>query len=731
MRLPNFHFCLMLGVFFFFAIPAHAQIGETRRVVVLSEMGVSSPAVAAIVRDLGVALLADSTYRIEVYSEYLETSLFSDKASQADIRGSFIRKYQLRKPDVIIAVGPTPTEFMVDVHDTSFPGIPIVFCCSTEQQADYPKLDAHFTGIWLGFDTDRTLEAAIHLLPRTKHVVVVGGVSQFDRHFEDLVEKTERKHEALQFTYLTKLPMDTVFERVKHLSDNTIILFTSVSIDGAGRIYNANPELVRMLAVGANAPIFTLSDTLVGQGAVGGYVVRYLNQGKSIAAVTLRILHGTRPQEIAISRQAGTYMFDWRALRRWGIKESNLPPGSIVLNREPTFWELYWRYAIAGIFLLSLQALIIAGLVWQRARRQRAEAIVRESEERFRLLANTAPVMIWVSDVHGLCTYVNQAALEFTGRSVQAELGNGWMELLHPEDVSRINAVMKVIERREPFQNEHRLRRYDGEYRWMLVSGASRFAADGSFAGYIGTGIDITERKLAEEALSTVSQKLIEAQEEERARVARELHDDIDQRLALLAVNLEGMKQNSRASATELRREIGEASKEVGDLASDVQALSHQLHSSKLEYLGLPAASTAFCRELSERQRVEIDFHSENFPTDLPKEISLCLFRVLQEALQNAIKHSGSSNFQVLLRGGPTEIDLTVRDSGVGFDPGEAMKGPGLGLTSIRERLKLVNGYLSIDSQPQRGSTIQARIPLTRPTKTTKAAAGSMAATGL
>jgi PAS domain S-box-containing protein len=209
---------------------------------------------------------------------------------------------------------------------------------------------------------------------------------------------------------------------------------------------------------------------------------------------------------------------------------------------------------------------------------------------------------------------------------------------------------------------------------------------------------DITERKLAEEALSTVSQKLIEAHEEERTRIARELHDDVSQRLVLLAWHLGSSNGNLR--------------KQIEDLANDVQALSHRLHSPKLELLGLATAAAGFCKELSDQQRVEIEFHSENIPKELLKEVSLCLFRVLQEALQNAVKHSGSRQFQVSLRSGASEIELTVRDSGIGFETAEAIKGRGLGLTSMQERLKLVNGQLSIDSKPQRGTTIQARVPL-------------------
>jgi len=355
----------------------------------------------------------------------------------------------------------------------------------------------------------------------------------------------------------------------------------------------------------------------------------------------------------------------------------------------------------------------LRGTVKDITERKRAMVTLHESEERFRLVANTAPVMIWMSGVDKLCTYFNHGWLQFTGRSFEQEQGNGWAEGVHSEDSERCwNTYAKAFDRRDPFQMEYRLRRYDGEYRWILDQGVPRFNADGSFAGYIGSCIDVTERKLAEEALSTVSQKLIRAQEEERTRLARELHDDINQRLALLALNLESLKQNLPSSAVKLRQEILAASKEVVDLGSDVQALSHHLHSSKLELLGLAAAATAFCSELSQRQGVQIHFHSDNVPKDLSPEISLSLFRVLQEALQNAIKHSGSRHFQVSLRGAADEIELTVRDSGVGFEPAVAIKGRGLGVTSMKERLKLVDGQLSIDSQPQQGTTILARVPI-------------------
>src|SRR5271169_187306 len=208
---------------------------------------------------------------------------------------------------------------------------------------------------------------------------------------------------------------------------------------------------------------------------------------------------------------------------------------------------------------------------------------------------------------------------------------------------------------------------------------------------------DITERKLVEAALASVSHRLIEAQEQERTRIARELHDDIGQRLALLASELEEFELNL---PTEVGRRMGELREQTSEIAAGLQSLSHELHSSKLEYLGIVAAMRSFCKEFGEQQRVEIDFESNDVPSPLPPDVPLCLFRVLQEALHNSAKHSGVGHVEVRSWATSGELHLTVRDFGSGFDTQAAREGRGLGLISMEERLKLVKGMLSIDSQP-------------------------------
>jgi signal transduction histidine kinase len=283
--------------------------------------------------------------------------------------------------------------------------------------------------------------------------------------------------------------------------------------------------------------------------------------------------------------------------------------------------------------------------------------------------------------------------------------------MVHPEDIQAcLHTYNESFDRHERFEMQYRLRRQDGEYRWLLDRGSPRFDADGSFAGYIGSCIDITDRKQAEEAMADIGRRLIEAHEEERTWIGRELHDDINQRLALAVIELE--RWGHSKSDIDLHEHIGHVRRRLSDLGRDIQALSHRLHSSKLDYLGLTVAANGFCREFSEQQKVEIDFTHKGMPSRVSKEISLCLFRILQEALQNAVKYSGVRHFSVHFEGTPAEIQLTVSDHGIGFDQHNALNGRGLGLISMRERAHLVKGELSVTSRPAGGTTVLARVPL-------------------
>ena len=234
---------------------------------------------------------------------------------------------------------------------------------------------------------------------------------------------------------------------------------------------------------------------------------------------------------------------------------------------------------------------------------------------------------------------------------------------------------------------------------------------DGSPQYFVVHVQDVTLRKQAEDALSELTRRLIEAQEQERTRIARELHDDVSQQLALLAVELDQWDQVS-SSDPQLHGRIEKTKRRITEIGRDVQSVSHELHSSKLEYLGLVAAAKSFAKEISDANKININFKEDGVPRIFPNEVSLSLFRVLQQALHNAVEHSGATQLEVRLWERSNELHLRVKDFGKGFNVSAVMQGAGLGLTSMRERVRLVKGNITIVSKLLRGTTIHVRVPL-------------------
>ena len=349
--------------------------------------------------------------------------------------------------------------------------------------------------------------------------------------------------------------------------------------------------------------------------------------------------------------------------------------------------------------------------------RKRAQDALHESEDKLQLLLDSTAEAIYGLDLDGRCTFCNPACLRALGyERVDELIGKNMHDLIHHSHSDGMLFPTEDCPIFRVFRTGEGIHAED-EVLWR-ANGTSFPAEYWSYpqrrgqevVGAVVAFIDITQRKLTESALASVSRRLIEAQEQERTRIARELHDDVGQRLAMLAVELEQLCQ-APADLLHVLNRVGELQQQTTEIASDVQSLSHELHSAKLEYLGITGAMKAFCQEFGNQAEVEIDFQSHNVPRPLSPDISLCLFRVLQEALHNAAKHSGAQRVEVGLWGASNEIHLAVRDSGQGFESEALMRSQGLGLISMKERLKLVKGTFSIESQPMRGTTIHARVP--------------------
>jgi PAS domain S-box-containing protein len=387
-------------------------------------------------------------------------------------------------------------------------------------------------------------------------------------------------------------------------------------------------------------------------------------------------------------------------------------------------------YVIGALLIVvSIQAAAIVALLIRERKRTRDERALRESEERFRLLADRAPVIIWTVRPDTTLDYVNSTAVVFTGLPVEKLLEKGWLDAVHPADLDHLFGIsIPAFETRTPFVMDYRIRGADGAYRWLLDLGVPKYGADGSFAGYIGCSIDITERKHAEDQIRAsraelavshreiqhLAGRLIEAQDAERARVARDLHDDVSQQLAGLSIAFSGLRHRMEEMLAnqELQSDLRSLQERTAALAQNVRHLSHDLHPTVLRHAGLVPALASYCAEVERSHGTACKCSAEGDFISIAPETALCLYRIAQEALRNVIAHAGASRADVRLLRVGDDVELTIEDDGHGFDvTGFRNRGAGLGLVSITERVRLAKGTVGIASEPGKGTCVRVRIP--------------------
>ena len=526
--------------------------------------------------------------------------------------------------------------------------------------------------------------------------------------------------QGVEFTFLRGYSLPALTHQLAALPEHSIVFLVSFNTEGDGRRFRM-VSVSERLAAASNAPIYTWNGNA--PGVFGGRLLSSELAAKKTSELALRVLRGERPEDIPITAiDVSVDALDWRQLDRWNVSEASVPAGVELRFREPGLFERYRGYILGTLALVLLQTLLIAGLLIQRRNRRRAEHSLRESEERFRVMADTAPVMVWRSGPDQRCDFFNKPWLEFRGRRLQDEMGDGWTEGVHPDDLQRCLATYTAAwPGRESFRMEYRLRRADGEYRWVLDMGVPRLAADGTLLGYIGSCIDITERRRAEEALRAneaalrqshaeiedLAGRLITAQEAERARIARDLHDDISQQLAAISIAVSECRRPELQAAGELLEVLTVVQGQTIELAEDIRLLSHDLHPGVLKHAGLVDALRSTCRDFAKQQSLDVVVEADADLTISDMTTALCLYRVVQEAVHNVGKHANARQVRVTVRRVGEEVQLAVADDGKGFSLARAREqGGGLGLRSIEERVRLVGGRLSIETAPNMGTTI-------------------------
>jgi formate hydrogenlyase transcriptional activator len=329
------------------------------------------------------ALTENSPERINLYNEYTDLWRFTDDDYLQALRDFYRLKYADQHFDLIVVEQPPALRFLLAYGEDLFPGTPVVFCVMEERLIEDLHLRHNFTGVLARLDFKRSLESALRLQPDTRRVVIVGGVSPLDQSYLTTARKDLEQFEGpVEVTYLTDLPIDEIEKQVSVLPEHSIVFFVTLFRDSSGHTLPAAESAAR-IAKAANVPFYSIAEVFtIPAGGVGGYVWGIEPDAMEAAKVARQVLAGTKPQDLPIHvADTNNYIFDWRQLQRWGISDQRLPPGSILRNRDFTFWERYKLYVLSALALTIAQALLMVILLVQRARGAQAEKALRERLE--------------------------------------------------------------------------------------------------------------------------------------------------------------------------------------------------------------------------------------------------------------------------------------------------------------------------------------------------------------
>ena len=801
-----------------------------------------------------------SAGNVELYTEYLESNRFPTEEQALALHDYLKRKYADRFIDVVVANSDASLNFLLKHRGDLFPQTPIVFVATRHPSKEEMAAGPGLTGVLVLSTQKETLDLALKLHPGTQQVFVISGTLEHDKRIERLARQELESYEnRLTITYLTDLSLEELIAKVRNLPEHSIVLHVwQQSQTAQGKVLES-ADLIDSIARSATVPVYSMSFQRAwfapgysndGSGIMGGYITPSAANGSKAAEIVLRILNGTRPQDIGVERAPPLPMLNWRELQRRGISESELPVGSVVLFREFTFWQLYkWRILGVGALLL-LQTSLIAGLLIERARRSRATHDLSESEKRYRNVVQTQTELICRYLPDTTITFVNDAYCRYFNKTREELVGTKFLELIPENDRQEtLGYVQSLLKNPRIESTEHQAILADGSITWQQWIDHVITNGNGRVKELQGIGRDITERKLAEEALqvseqrfatafsanpqpmslttlaeghyidvnesflqmsgytreevigntslrlgifeapedreklvgplregksvknlelmfrtksgefrillssaelinlggqqcvlvassditdrkrleeeriqaenelSQLTSRLFTLQDEERRRIARELHDGTAQNLFAISIDIDLMRKQTANGDSELNSLLDESASLCDQSLQEIRTLSYLLHPPLLDHAGLVSALRWFVDGFIKRTGLAVSLVALDSVGRMGSEIETALFRIVQEGLTNIRRHSGSETAGIRLWRNDEEICLEIQDHGQGIKLTDSI-GPidetdllGVGIPGMRQRLRQLGGRLDIVTSPS-GTVVTAIIPL-------------------
>jgi len=669
----------------------------------------------------------------------LDHSRFAD-ADMEEALVAFLQKRDARwQPDLVVPVGSPAGVFVANYRQRLFPRTPILYTGMDKRRLPDDALQDNAAFVGESFDGPCFIEDMLQIAPDTTNIVCVIGASQVERYWKAAFQNDfARFTNGVSFTWLDHLPFDQMLDRVQQLPPHSFIFLILLMRDAAGVTHDADEALRRISEV-ANAPVNSIFEHQLGLGIVGGRLYRAQAEGIESARLALRILHGESPTNFAplVVDPTGP-QYDSRELGRWKISEDRLPPGSIVKYREPTLWAQHKALIVAAAVVVLVQSLLIAALLVSRARRLKAERSLRETQTQFWLIANSAPIMIWTSGPDKLCNFFNQPWLTFRGRTMEQEIGNGWSEGVHPDDLANcLTTYSDAFDARLPFMMDYRLRRHDGQYRWVSDRGAPRYDAANQFLGYVGSCVDVTEKKELEAEIQLWYQDLAHVSRVTTLGVlAGSLAHELKQPLTAIVSTAEAghrLLDAGKITLAELRdllKDVADQGLRGGEIITGMRAMlkkdtgklapqdMNQLLTGVLEMLRTDLVT----RSVTPLLRLEGSLPQVNGDAVQLRQLLLNLVVNACDAMSE--EPVGQRKLTIQSRTLPAnELEFAVADSGPGF-PDEMLrdlfvpfrstksKGLGLGLVICRSIVTAHGGQLVVANNAPKGAKITFTLPL-------------------
>ena len=717
-RCGQFWSCAVLLVAFAKLLSANAQEQQRRMLVLYPDSDI--PAVSNVSDVIQKKLASRPSLKVQIFREFLDLSRFPDHGHQQRVVRYLSEKYADTNFDLIVALGPDSLRIAIENRPELAPGVPIVFCCAPASTLAAIDRPADATGVVTDYDISKTLELARRLQPEARHLVVLAGAAPFDLRWAEIARGQLDRLWKFDVRYLVGLSRDALLTEVSKLSPDTILIVLTIFRDGAGENFLPG-DIAEQVAAAASAPAYAPYARFVGRGFVGSHSDTFEDVGNQTGALILRILDGEDAKGIAPQASATqAYRVDARQLDRWGIPTSRLPPDTILLFKRAALWESHRSTVLEAIAVFSILTAVVVSLLVQIYRRKKAEIDLKQSEERLNFAAASAGIGLWHYDIGTERLWSSEHCRSMFGLPPRGALSTQMLlQKVHPEDRHIATTSIRAATHGALADgvSEFRIFRGNGEVGWIQARAHITWADDGTPVRISGIFLDMTGYKRAQLEAKQLSQRVLSIQDEERQRIARELHDSTAQHLAAISLNLlalqgtKGSKRRAAAICSDMETLLDVAIKEV-------RSFSYLLYPQELANGGLIETLDRYIKGFHKRTGLEVSLRARNMGCPLPKPLQQSLLRIVQESLANVHRHASASRATVNLKRMGNRLHVVITDNGCGLRlerrDGQGNGGvlpAGVGIAGMTARARQFGGRLDVRSRSI-GTMVHVVLPL-------------------